>query len=628
MRTPPARRRPASQVSGTTVRAVALVADPGDDVTEESRSSQWEVVSVSQMAGSQGVSANLFRRLDVAGRMQNRTVSELEPQAVEVWTLNDKGELDQPLFWGEMDTRSMRLSPGGEGETATATLRDYHYGSPLRGMEVKDVGGFTGATLDVEHDVEFNPLVDGRRIENRFTAESLGSPHEYDLFIVPESTRTNTAASEHGLPLGPSPWRLRDALWTLENSTNPDQDYVENYEPADDEMTSTPRITNVTLRKGQYLPHLLDALLPPFGFQWYTGFSKDADTGRIRPRITAYQRGKGAKKALRVPKLDEHATLQHNADSIDIAVDVGSVANQVRCEGGIKEYQITIELYRGWDETYDGSDIADMTKKDNGTLAHTTAWRKWIANEAGDYTDTRTDITESQDFDSVFGAGEWVIRRRHMENCLTWEDDAETRRRPVFGEWSDDAGSTWYPVDPGWGMRVLQDEIGIMFTANEPPAELVAAGADAMVRITGTIQGDKRLVYTADRQTDHPNPHTAEVVLDVSDQFHYRQVVESPATHYSRVSGVADEIDDTTAIETFGDAVRDQKEPVMLQASVGLFGIQLEYQIGDIVTEIDGRAIKLNRLPAARGERYLQVVGREWNFPGQRTTLHVLPYDA
>lgn len=628
-RTPPARRRPSAQVSGTTVRAVAYVAAPGDEVTDESRSEEWEVVSVRQSAGGQVATAELFRKLDVSGRMRNRTISELAPQKVEVWTLNAKGENDQPLFWGEMDTRSMRLSPGGEGETATATVRDYHFGEPLRGMQVWD-NADAGDTLIVEHDAEFNPLVDGRVIDNMMRQQANDAFPEYNIWFLPESTRTETAYENHGDLVSPYPWDVKSIFKTLQGWLNIDESHVTNYVPSDDDFADAPSVKNVTLRRGQYLPQLLDALLPPFGYQWYLGFK--ADSGRITPRITIYQRGKGAEKKLTVPKLDEHATLQHNADSIDLSIDVGSVANQVRCDGGVKQYQVTLTLHRAWSEDDDDADIADLTKDDDGAsgaLAHGPVWRKWVANEAGDYTGTRTEITDVVNFDSVFGSGNWVVRRRFMENCLTWEDTEHTRRMPVRIEYSDigNSNGAFTPIDPGWGARVLQDEIGVMFTANTPPEVLVAAGANAYVRITGTISGDQRLTYTADRQDDHPNPHTSEVVLDVSDQFHYRQVVDSPTTHYSRVTGDADEVDDTTALQSFAETVRDQKEPLMVQASVGLFGVHLEYQIGDIIAEVDGRSIKLNRLPAARGERYLQVVGREWNFPGQRTTLFVMPYD-
>lgn len=611
------------------MHAVALVAKPGEEVNDESRSSQWEVVSVREVAGSNGSTAELFRKLDVAGRMKNRTVSELAPQKVEIWTLNAAGERDQPLFWGEMDTRSMRLSPNGEGETATATVRDYHFGEPLRGMQCWWAND--KKTRTIEHHAEFNPLVDGRVIDNMMRQQDVDGFPDYTLWFLPESTRTETAYEHHGMLVSPSPWDIRYIVKTLQGWLNTDETYVTNYTTSDEDFADAPEVKNVTLNRGKYLPQLLDALLPPFGYHWHLAHTKET-TGRIKPRIAVYQRGKGTKKKLSVPKLNDFATLKHNADAISLDVDVGGCANQVRCDGGVKEYQVSLVLYRAWSEDDDDADIADMTKNDSGAsgaLAHTTVWRKWVANEGGDYTNTRSDIPGATNLDSVFGAGNWIIRRRSMGNCLTWEDDEHTRRFPVRIEYSDSGNSNgaFKPINPSWGARVLNDEIGIMFTGNSPPEELVAAGANAYIRITGTIQGDQRLTYTAERQSDHPNPHTVEAVLDVSDQFHYRQVVEAPAGHYSTVTGDADEADDTAALEAFAESVRDQKEPLLLQASVGLFGIQLEYQIGDILTEIDGRQIKLNRLPAARGERYLQVVGREWDFPGQRTTLHVAPYD-
>lgn len=639
--TPPNRRNPSINTSGQTTRMVALVAPPGEAVTNEHRSREWEVQAVQHTAGAQADTATLIRRLDRAGRMRNRTISELRPQAVEIWTVDPKtNELDQPVFWGEMDTRSMNWS--GEYETAVAAVRPFHFGEPLRGMQVWDDDA--GDVLTVEHDVEFNPLVDGKLIPNRM--RPLDAP-DYSLWLLPESSRTTTALDQHGT-LTNHPWKLSHIVRTLCGMLNPDETNVLNYEPdsEDDDLADAPEVKNITLRRGMYMPQLLDALLPPLGYGWYLTYGKTEDffSGRtvIKPRITIYQRGKGPEKKLYVPKPDKHITLQHTTDKPDLTADLFQLANQVRCEGSIVEREITLPLYRAWPESDDSTDIADLTRGDANSLntaAHGPIWRKWVGNEGGDYCGTRTVVhaipSSPPNFDDVFGEGEWVIRRRFMDNCLTWEDAEKTRRKPAQAEWYD--GDDWHPVPSSWGLRFLQDEIGVMITKNEIPEELYAAGDSARVRITGTIQGDKRIVYTSERdeeddEADPPtkgNPQTnvVELVLDCSDQFHDRARVDSPDDYFSVLTGDADERDDTSLIEAFADKVKSQRHGVVLQANISLFGIHFDYQIGDILTEITGRDIKLNRLPQGLEGRYLQVVGRIWDVLQQRTMLTVTPYD-
>lgn len=643
---PPNRRNPALTTSGQTTRLVALVAPPGEEVTDEHRSREWEVQSVQQTAGGQGDTATLIRRLDRAGRMRNRTISELRPQAVEIWTVDAKtNELDLPVFWGEMDTRSLNWS-GGEYETAVAAVRPFHFGEPLRGMQVWDER--TDAVVTIEHDAEFNPRVDGKLCDNMMQQRAVDDFPDYNLWFPPESSRTFAAMDQHGPGVSPLPWTLARIVRTLCGMLNWSETHILNYQPTplpdpvpdpppDDDMADAPAVKNITLRRGQWLPQLLDALMPAFGFGWYLSYEKqDPFFGsvRVKPRITVYQRGKGPEKKLYVPKIDKHITLQHTVDKPDLTADLFQLANQVRCEGAVVEREVTMPLYRAWPESDDDIDLDDLTKsaaESPNTAAHGVVWRKWVANEAGDYCETRTAVhaipSVAPNLDPVFGAGNWIVRRRFMDNCLTWEDAEKTRRKPVQVEWSDDSGSSWQPVQPGWGVRVLQDEIGVMFTGDAPPEELYAAGANARVRITGTIQGDKRLVYTSEREEGNPQSNVVELVLDVSDQFYDRARVDAPNNYFSVLTGDADERDDTSLIEAFADTVKSQRHGVVLQANISLFGIHFDYQIGDILTELTGRDIKLNRLPQGLEGRYLQVVGRTFDVAGQRTTLTVTPYD-
>lgn len=623
---PPARRNPASQVSGRTQRVVVVI--DGDE------SDEWEVVSIALSAGGgQADQCQLVRRMTDERRARNLAITESRPQWVEVWIRGDDGELAHPLFCGELDTNAVGVD-AAEGRSAVAAIRPHHFGEPLRGMLVWEAVFSLPAT--VEFDAEFNPRVDGKIIDNMMRRQAQEAFPDHNLWYLPEATRTERAYAQHG-EISPLPWFLTDAVEALSKWLNRDETRVKNYEATANDLEDAPALKNVTLKRGQYLPALLDALLPAYGYQWTIDYQEDEEPDEeeeasvpIKPRIRIYKRGEGQHRELHCTAPGEHLTLSKHGVGVDLQWDLCQLANEVRCEGSIIEREMTIELYRCWSEELDETPLGDMNKQEGGNYAQSTVWRKWAANEAGDYSGTRTEVHPIPDdppYLSQVASANWIVRRRKAESCLTWEDEARTRRRPAFVEFSTDSGETWQPINPGWGARILQDEIGVMFTGNEPPEEIYDAGPDARLRITCTVKFDERVRAIATRNSGHPQSGVVEMVLDCSDQFHDRQRVAS-GPFASQLTGDADTVDDSDAIQAFAAKVRSQREAVAVQSTFAVLGIAPEYQIGDIITKINGREIELRRMPSEEGARYLQIVSITYDVPNQRTILQAMPYDT
>ena len=65
-------------------------------------------------------------------------------------------------------------------------------------------------------------------------------------------------------------------------------------------------------------------------------------------------------------------------------------------------------------------------------------------------------------------------------------------------------------------------------------------------------------------------------------------------------------------------------QPAKIAATFSLPGINLDYEIGDLVTRVKGREISLDRFAETVQEaRYLQIMKIIYNFQEQRTTLAV-----
>ena len=135
-----------------------------------------------------------------------------------------------------------------------------------------------------------------------------------------------------------------------------------------------------------------------------------------------------------------------------ITRNIGDSVNEVTVVGDVERAEVTIELVRGWPATDDSLTAADLDKSDSASSYESkpTVWRLWVANEAGDYTDTRTEITEALDLSSVFSR--WVLHRRQALDPFTFQGEAGAQqRRQMFVEYTDDGGSTWQPAPSNFG---------------------------------------------------------------------------------------------------------------------------------------------------------------------------------
>lgn len=94
----------------------------------------------------------------------------------------------------------------------------------------------------------------------------------------------------------------------------------------------------------------------------------------------------------------------------------------------------------------------------------------------------------------------------------------------------------------------------------------------------------------------------------------------------SGTSNDADERDDTDEIQAYAEAIRDQNHHAEVDAEFRLPGWHLAYEIGDLLTRINGREINLDAASATSAtHRYPQIVQRiyEMTDDGPSTVLVV-----
>lgn len=530
---------------------------------------------------------------------------------------------------GELLEQEIRLSADdGEVVIVNAMIPPFWWGNPLKGPTYLRATGVadTFESFVSHEEITFNPEIDGVIEYNR--ANDYVTDTTVFAWLDPESARTERAKTIQEVE--PEEWSMEFAVETLCAMCNPDETYITNPLSSDVPIVSNP--VNVRLRPGQYLPQLLDQLLTPVGVSWYLKPEYDASTGARKLSIKFFKLNVGPEKEVYHAAPGEVATFGNsNLVHLNMSVSLLEMANQIYVYGGYIEREVTITLYRGWLEADDDRSAGELHRDGPEFTARlSSVWRKWVANEAGDYCGMRT-ITaaipaDPLDLTDVLGE-DTIFRRRVFSDPLTYENSdgtsAPPRRRQPLIEYSVDAGTTWEVCPGEWGARVLDRELGVYFSADEPPGELIDAGDDARVRITATIRGDTRLNYTATRQSNSPLAGTIELHLDWSDRYFDREVVSTgDLASVLADEPDADERDDLAAMTGYADYVQTVEDASMIRAELTLFGIHLEYEIGDLITRVNGRNISFNRKSESSPiKTYLQVLGIAHDWGRQTTTL-------
>jgi hypothetical protein len=556
----------------------------------------------------------------------------------------EDGSPHETLFWGHLGRQDLEVGKR-ESVEVIAVVRYHDIGRPIDGMWVYDVRNEEPVLL--RGDVVFQPLIDGV-IEDSMSVHSSDEHEDAQLWADPESHRTDEADTYAGGE--PSEWVLSEALHSLTrfygnpgggflsdpNVVRPPE--VRGSEDIDDSVP----FQNVRIPYGTPLAVALDMILHPLGYDWYINHPS-VFVFEEPPELTVYRRGQGEEKTVTMQAWGQALDLDvTNLEEFSLSVDVNNRVNKVELLGSRKQWEIGFELYRGWDIADDALTAADLEKGNIASEYNTNnkhdPWRLWVANEAGDYSGTRSgganSIPEEPRDWTEFGC--LYDHRRFAEDCLTKGPDGQ--RLPPQVEWWNPDTSGWEPLpddDPSWSYQILESQLGIRFNSNYPPHRLIAAGDSGKIRMTCTLTTDEPLrVVVASEGRDPEADEEGDVWFkrDVSDRYHYRQVnVIGDYQSFVWQSGEEkDERDDEEALTTLAEYVLAEEDGADMEGELRLPGIRTDYQIGDLITSINGRNINLNRRSELGGQntdeeaaepKYPQIVGIAYKLQGKPRTI-------
>lgn len=626
-------------LSSPPTRAITLVGAGPSTPDDDDETDLWEVATVTRSAGGGDLD---HARFDYSLARSGERVQDMQvPVGLDSWlcvTLpRPRSKMPaMPLFAGTVAKLTARLDEEGEYAPRTARVERHHFGSPVRGPRVVDPAG---VVRDLHTEIVFNPTIDGRVWGNRSSFSDPDKGHFW--WIDPGSARTDKARVTNGNQTA-NLWTLGQATVTLCRLANPTEDLVLN--PELTEVTNVlkdgPALKNWTLPRNAWLPELLDKLLHPHGCDWYL-VPVRAATG-IRLRIKLFKRGSGTEVAVQRERVGTSVRPgRNNLLELDCEWNVADIANKIRVQSAPKMKEITVELKRGWPESDDELTCDELKKSDPESVfdEHRDAWRRWVLNEAGDYAGSRPTVDAAHPWLEI-KTGDWfdvrplldtadVPRRRKFERPLTFDNRTNERLNMLVQAWDPDE-DIWNHIG-GWSP--LEHECGIYFDGDIPPDDLVKLGEDARIRITACLVSDIRDEALAARRPESPNGADIELVLDLGDRFFSRTRQKSGNYQSILIDDPndpleSDERDDHDALVEYAERVREVEDAARLTATLTLKGIQTAYEVGQLVTKVDGRNVVLNRFGGGvAAKKYLQIVRIEFDFPQQQTRLTVETFD-
>ena len=261
--------------------------------------------------------------------------------------------------------------------------------------------------------------------------------------------------------------------------------------------------------------------------------------------------------------------------------------------GDRKLYESTFDLAKGWDDslaTYTPEDFSPSANPDFAAVHD--VFRKWVLNEAGDYSDDPYNRGPACDFSGLFEGAFYVRRRRRFLPCLS--HDGPGRSFGVYAEVSLDGGATWQQMS--LAARVLTDECGLYLTEDPLPSRYLAAAMRGMVsvRVTATVESDSCLA--AEREDDGPADRPGRTRhLSIPAGYRFRQVAAT-SRFYGQAG--ADDADDTARLQELVDAAyaADRRSPAPTRIEIPC--LALGHRPGERLLGVRGRHLDVARQDA------------------------------
>ena len=254
-------------------------------------------------------------------------------------------------------------------------------------------------------------------------------------------------------------------------------------------------------------------------------------------------------------------------------------------QGDFKIYEATFELVKAWDpadESTNYDTFSPITNPDFYKVKD--VYRKWVLNEAGDYSGPPYNRGDAFDFSKIFESGNFAQRRRRFWPALT--TDKQDKSLGYFLEVSFDNGLNWWQYL--YAFNNLLNECGVWLSSDSLDIDTWIAALKGVLkfRITASVISDERLsCVVADGPVNSVIP-VVDHIVTLPRQFKYRKVSNKSvfANSSDESLGKPNEVDDTIALYEFLRKKAGSAPEVIETVDVQTPYLAFDYRVGDEVT--------------------------------------------
>ncbi len=223
-----------------------------------------------------------------------------------------------------------------------------------------------------------------------------------------------------------------------------------------------------------------------------------------------------------------------------------AVTSRYIVQGDYKIFEATFNLVKGWNPEIETTTYDSYSPNTNENFNDVRdVYRKWVLNEAGDYTASPYSQGSAFDFSAIFQTDKYIRKARRFYPSLTCGDDGGSIG--YYLELSYTNGSRWWPYMSSF--KVLLDQCGIWLSVEQLDSDMWFAILKGVlkVRVTASVVSDDRISYIASDGAVGSIIPVVDKVVTLPKRFKYQKV--SAQSAFANTS--ANEIDDTVAIVAY-----------------------------------------------------------------------------
>ncbi|HBG27493.1 MAG: hypothetical protein A2Y10_02870 [Planctomycetes bacterium GWF2_41_51] len=291
-----------------------------------------------------------------------------------------------------------------------------------------------------------------------------------------------------------------------------------------------------------------------------------------------------------------------------------AAVNRYIVQGDYKIFEATFELVKGWDPSLEANDYDRYSPITNENFNEVRdVYRKWVLNEAGDYSASPYNQGEAFNFSNIFENANYIRKRRRFLPALACGQDGSSIGYNLEMSYTD--GSYWWPYMNSF--KVLLDQCGIWLSTEQLDSDMWFAILKGVlkVRITASVAADERINFATTDGAVNSIIDVVDRVVTLPRRFKYQKV--SPYSIFKNTT--ANEIDNTNALVEFARGLCGSSRNVNEQLEIKTMILSPFFAPGDRITASPDSRDILSVLYDTRNICYVEKVHND--YANQQTSI-------